>query len=313
MQSNIKFGLFKQGPWAILLLLFVFYLIAQHGLVFFYHDDFGLSVLDYVGSISGFTGTEFSQAQLFDFLYGMYVNWSGRIAAFYMQINLSKYGLEAVRAFQVFVILVAIWTALLVATRKGFLQPLIIVPLLFYVSLPVFSVAGGLYWFSASSGYLWGVPFFFYAIYLILTKCIIDFTSSALLAVASGFHELLAIAVILFLVFYWIIFWGRQSRNCSLSLNLITICFALFPALAFLLAPGNFARKSVTEYPADTAIGILLFNLGRLNEIIIKDSESVLMNYIFIYSFVALLVRCAEVRDKRILFAIMKIYHNPCP
>lgn len=304
MRPNIKSCLFDQAPWAILLLLFVLYLNAQHGLVFFYHDDFGLSVLDYVGSVSGFTGTEYTQAQLFEFLYGMYMNWSGRIAAFYLQINLSKYGVEFVRIFQVFVIVLVFWSALLVATRRGLFQPLIIVPLLYYISLPVFSVAGGLYWFSASSGYLWGVPFFFYAIYFILTRGIIDFTSSSLLAFSSGFHELLGIAVIIFLLLYLIIFWERQFRRYSLTLNFITVCFVLLPALAFFLAPGNFARKFATKYPADTVIGIFSLNLSRLNEIMVKDSESVLINYIFICSIVALLIKCTEVFGKRVIFAI---------
>lgn len=289
-------------PWAIILFIFFLYLLAQHNLVFFYHDDFGLAVLDYGRSISGFSGTNFNQAQLFEFLFGMYNNWSGRILAFFIQINLSKLGIEYVRLFQVIIILFLVRISLKIATNRGFIQPLIIIPVLLYLCLPIFSVAGGLFWFSASSGYLWGVPFMFYGVYRILIGRTVDLSSAVFLALSCGFHELLAIAVLGFLSVYLIVFWKIHILNSRFYWNFILIFFVLLLLLVFLLAPGNFARSSVTQYPSSNFFEIFSSNIGTLNNILIINYESFTINYIFILSFAALLLKCQKAITNKIFF-----------
>src|SRR5690606_20584758 len=90
-----------QLPWVVVALAFFLYLVAQHLQVYLYHDDFGVGALSYRNSIEGFTRTDFNQWQLLQFLADMFQNWSSRIVAFFIQINLTSFGVEYLRAWQI--------------------------------------------------------------------------------------------------------------------------------------------------------------------------------------------------------------------
>ena len=63
----------------LIYIVFTVYLLAQHSLVFMYHDDWGIAVLDYGIEQTGFQGRNYSIADVLSFLSKLYENWSGRV------------------------------------------------------------------------------------------------------------------------------------------------------------------------------------------------------------------------------------------
>jgi len=191
-----KFEALRRAASYFALALFIIFLIAQHSLVFLYSDDWGLAVLDYVGAQHGFLGQDFDFHHLMNFLRGMYLNWTGRVTALGALIYLFKLGLEYVRLFQVTAILAIVLLSLKLASDHAAVRPPVLIPIALYLALPVFALAAGLYWFTASSTYVWGIPFLLGGIWLVKRRGQFSIASGLLLAVAACFHEMMALAVI---------------------------------------------------------------------------------------------------------------------
>lgn len=283
----------RRGLEAIALLIvaiFTIYLFAQHRMVFPYHDDWGIAVLDYVGEQKGFVGQDFSPTHVVHFLSGMYQRWSGRMLAFVFQIYLFKYGIEYVRLVQIGIILSTMYFAMKLSSEKKFLQPLVLVPIACFLGLPAFSVAGGLYWFSASISYVWGIPFLLFAIWLIRKQGRLTFASAGLLACAASFHEEMAVAVIALVATHVVL---GQLSGFNLKLLLKNAAWALPIGLACgitILAPGNFNRKSVSHYTASTWQGILMSNAAGLVERLGTNGEGHVVAVLFLLSLALLMI-----------------------
>ena len=295
LKLNIKFNQMNnriQHSIAIsFFLIFAIYLIAQHRFVVFpYHDDWGFAVLDYVGEQTGFLGQNFTLKNLFYFLSGMYQNWSGRVFAFFIQITLFKMGLEYVRLFQVLVILAIIYFSAKINSDRCFGQPLfVIVPILLYLSLPIFSVAGGLYWFSSASAYVWGIPLFLLAAYTIKNKRILSISSSVVLACSAVFHEQMAIAAVVFILFYIALTQLPKHINKT---DLLPALPVFFTAAFTIFAPGNFNRKSVSAYAASNLYEIIWINANSLLDFLVKNTTGKLFSFFILVSFVIFSAKC---------------------
>ena len=294
LKLNIKFNQMNnriQHSIAIsFFLIFAIYLIAQHRLVFPYHDDWGFAVLDYVGEQTGFLGQNFKLKNLFYFLSGMYQNWSGRVFAFFIQITLFKMGLEYVRLFQVLVILAIIYFSAKINSERCFGQPLLVtVPILLYLSLPIFSVAGGLYWFSSASAYVWGIPLFLLAAYIIKNKRILSISSSVILACSAVFHEQMAIAAVVFILFYIALTQLPKHINKTEFLLALPV---FFTAAFTIFAPGNFNRKSVSAYAASNLYEIIWINANSLLDLLVKNTTGKLFSFFILVSFVIFSAKC---------------------
>ena len=275
---------------AIAILGFIAYLFAQHNRVFPYHDDWGYATLSYVGEQTGFTGQNFNLTQMLSFLCGEYMNWSGRIVAFFVQINLFKLGIEYVRLAQVGIIFSIIFLAIKISPQKNFIHPLTIVPIVYFLSLPQYSSVGGLYWFSASIAYVWGIPLFLSAARLIQKRSALDITSTILLSCAAGFHEQMSFAVSAFLVSYIALstFYGLDTNRVFRDLKLTSPVFAI--ALITIFAPGNFNRKNVSTFPSENLTDTLTLNAESLANWIFVHQEARTILALLSASFIFLLV-----------------------
>ena len=261
----------KQLPWMTLALAFAVYVLCQHLQVYFYHDDYGVGALSYRNSIEGFTRTDFNQWQLLQFLADMFQNWSSRVVAFYIQINLTSLGVEYVRAWQLLTIGVFVVISMRLVGARTVFQPLLVVPVMFYLALPLFTTAGGLYWFSAAGGYFWGVPLFFYGLYRVQQQQQLDWVGTVAFAFAAGFHELLAITILVFLGGHYLMqYWLMRSQGLFKPLFLRYLAGGV-PALIFLFAPGNFARSAVSEYASDSRWELFLHNMGVLSTLLVHN------------------------------------------
>lgn len=291
----------RAASWVSILAIsgFVAYLFAQHNMVFPYHDDWGYATLSYAGEQTGFTGRNFSLTQLLAFLYGEYVNWSGRFVAFFVQINIFKLGIEYVRLAQVGIILSIIFLAIKISPQKKFVHPLTIFPILYFLSLPQYSVAGGLYWFSASVAYVWGISLFLCAAYLIQRRKDFTITSTMLLTCAAAFHEQMSFAVVAFAVSYTIL---RQlpklNAECFFrDLKLTSPVFLI--AIITIFAPGNFNRKSISTYPSSSLSDTLAINAKALTHWIFVHPEGRILLAILAASLVTLLALLLKSSTRR--------------
>jgi hypothetical protein len=278
---------------------FILYLFAQHNMVFPYHDDWGYATLSYVGEQTGFTGRNFNLMQLLAFLYGEYMHWSGRFVAFFVQINVFKAGIEYVRLAQVGIILSIIFLAVRISPRKNFIHPLTIVPIVYFLSLPQYSVVGGLYWFSASVAYVWGISLFLYAAYLIQRKREFTITSTIILTCAAAFHEQMSFAVVAFVISYTILrqFPEFNAERVLRDLKLASPVFLIATMTTF--APGNFNRKSISAYPSSSLTDTLTINAKALTHWIFVHPEGRTLLAILAASFVVLLVLLLRSSSRR--------------
>ncbi|HEX5756901.1 MAG TPA: DUF6056 family protein, partial [Arenimonas sp.] len=231
------------------LVVFAIFLVAQHRLVFPYHDDWGYAVLHYTSQQGGFTAQEFTLSQALHFLRDEYLGWSGRVGAMAMQVGLFKLGVDAVRHFQVLCILSSLALVYALTTNRKRVDARMLVPIVLFLGLPVPVLVSGLYWFAAAAGGIWGVPLLLYAALRVQRAGAVDVLSALLLAAACSFHELMAVTALVFLAIHVV------ARQCAvrswripfgqiIALMLVGVAFALT-----VLSPGNFNRKAQTVYP----------------------------------------------------------------
>ena len=162
-------NIFKDKYSFIILLAFFTFLLSQHSMVYYYHDDWGVSVLDYVSVQTGFEGQNFTITHLFNFISEFYLNWSGRIGGVFSLIVSERLGLTFIQIFQPVVIMTILISSILISkkiSRTDYGVFVVSLSVLLYMSFPSSILVGGIYWYSASTMYMWGIPFFLLAIYL---------------------------------------------------------------------------------------------------------------------------------------------------
>lgn len=268
-------------------LAFVAYLAAQHRLVFPYHDDWGYAVLSYTTEQTGFVGRNFDLSNLANFLAEEYKNWSGRVAAFMLQISLFKMGLDYVRVYQVTTILGILAFSLLISLNRQPTALLITLPMLLYLALPESALVGGIYWFSAAAGYMWGLPFIFSAAYLIKINNELGFAPALLLAASAMFHELMAVISTSF-AFILVAFFYFKFNKTGVARHLFFLSAPLFAALVTVLAPGNFRRKSVSTYPHGDGLDLVFSNAASIADFTLKGGA--LFSFSLLVAFFILLL-----------------------
>ena len=251
--------------------LFIIFLVAQHSMVFLYHDDWGVSVLNYVGKQTGFNGQEFSFSQVIDFLWGMYNRWTGRVVSIFTHIYLQKSGVWVVRIWQVLAISITVYLSYRIAIKALSINKrgsyLLLLSIVLYLSMPARSLITGIYWFSAASGYLWGVPFFLLGVYLCAKANKVTFFPYILMAFAATFHELMGVAVIAYLFSY--IFLDTKEFIIKKTV------YSLLPiatTLVTVLAPGNFARKAVSHYGDQSTFNLIINNFNAIADRVFTPS-----------------------------------------
>jgi len=250
---------------------FAGFLLAQHQLVFPYHDDWGYAVLSYTTEQTGISGQMFTLADVISFVADEYKSWSGRVAAFFFQINLFKLGLDYVRVYQVSSILAILLFSLLIAANKRSNILLFVLPPLLYLAMPSYTLVGGVYWFSAAAGYMWGLPFLLCGAYLIKRNDGLNLGSVLLLSVSALFHELIAVVSVSFVLTYMFLCHVSLKRSKELYRNAtLSVPVLLFAAVA-ILAPGNFRRKSVSSYQSENIGDIVLTNFQSMADFWLKS------------------------------------------
>lgn len=276
-----------------MLAAFSIFLVAQHNLVFPYHDDWGYSVLLYGKEQNGFTGQNFSQGQLLNFLIDHYFEWSGRVVGFYLEINLFKLGLEYIRAAQVIVILCMAIYSVKLATEK-IIHPLLFIPIIYFFALPVFTQVDGLYWFSASVSYVWSIPILLSGVFIAQQRKRITPGVMLIISCAATFHEQVGLASVAFTLSYIFTLHLNPLTKTETTKNIINAIPVIIAAALTIMAPGNFARKSVTQYPTENILELIHLNSSRIVELMLLHQEGKLISSMIFASFLIMCMKIIE-------------------
>jgi hypothetical protein len=248
---------------------FILFILAQHAMVFLYHDDWGLSVLSYTREELGFKGQDFSLSQALSFTAGIYESWSGRVVPIFLHIYAQKAGLWFVRIFQVAVILSVVMLSVKISRKESGEQEnrfyLVLLAVILYLAIPKYVLAGGVYWFTAASIYLWGIPFFLISAYLTCRYKQFTWVSALLLAFAAIFNEQIGVASLAYLVVFFSV--NRESAKNGILLYIFKASPVLISSVLTIFAPGNFHRKETAAALYERELtDILLSNANRVAE-----------------------------------------------
>ena len=290
----LPFGIFS---------VFVVYLIWQHLMVFPYHDDYGFAVLGYQNEQTGFTGTRFPPSKLFAFLRELYLQWTGRIVPFFLEISLFRLGINWVRLFQVINITAIIIVANAICTQRYRSTGIMLVSIIYFLSMPVYTAAGGLYWFSAASAYVWGIPFLLCAACMVARMQQFRLPSATLVAVSALFHEQMAIAACTFMLF-WPVFSNSINQTKLVRMRHMGYSLMVFAASAFtILAPGNFRRAAMSIYPTTSKLELIKHNFNII-KFLASSSDTNSLKILLAFSFVLMCIKWYAISKSR-RFAIL--------
>ena len=246
----------KNNYWLLIWGIFYIYLLFQHNLVWMHIDDYGYASLNYAVSVNT-SGNNYTILDIFRYLFEHYVQWGGRVLFYGIAILVYHFGgLIGMRFFQSTVILVMYYTVFSIVTRgsnKTEKTIISIISCLLYGVFQIEVVNCGVYWFSASSGYVWPILVVFCASYYLYRLIesedfsLFKWLGCSLLWLVSAFsQEQIAVAsiVICFMLCMWGIFIRHSTHKTFYLLPSIS---AIIGAGIMLLAPGNFGRLNETS------------------------------------------------------------------
>lgn len=235
--------------------VFFIYLLCQHHMVWMYMDDFGYASINYAVSV-GTIGNNYNFMDIIRYLYLHYTEWGGRVLFYGIQILVYHFcGLAGMRFVQSVLIWLFFWLIFNIIRHITTNVNLYISSGMCCLLYGIFQTGltkDGLYWFSASVGYVWPLPF-------LLLSSIIFFKMvqndnfrkkfillDGILWFITGFsQEQIAVAAVVICFCICVYSYTRNKKNIIACLILV-LC-ALAGALFMLLAPGNMVRAMASE------------------------------------------------------------------
>lgn len=274
----------------VILVAFAAYLILQHRMVFLYHDDWGIAVLDYDFTIftgddsvpsrgtefrvEGFEGRDFALSHAFEYFRAFYMYCGGRVLAFCIEAYVLKGGAEAARAVQVTVIVAMTALVALFAAGLRRLSWAVLLPAVAYLAIPLIVAARGLYWFTASAHSLWGMPFLLGGMVACRFQGRITWVSASLFAAGALFDELMSAATLTVIAVFLIAQAFAKVDRALLVRQAIMAVPTILSTCFIVLAPGNFERARQSEYTGTGPIGAAIGNIRQIGALVTQNSSS---------------------------------------
>lgn len=293
----------KQYSWIAVWIIFFIYLLMQHNLIWMYIDDYGYASLNYAVTL-GTTGNNYSLLDIFRYLYLHYMNWGGRVLYYGFAIFIYHYlGLTGMRVVQSLIILAIFYIIYLTIIEmmdqdlltKYKVKIRIIISIIVCMLYGVFQIGlsnTGLYWFSASSGYVWPILMVLIASFT-LYKLIEKKDSrwwkwgiNGLLWLGASFSQE-QIAIASFVICIGLFIYGKKVKDIKIKYLGISIIFSLTGLGIMLLAPGNWVRMERSSHMS--LWGQICYNIPYLFKYILGENASIFLIVLFIcFSIVAL-------------------------
>lgn len=246
---------FRRSEFALALLVLaalLLFMLAQHQLVFLYHDDYGVAVLDYPAASTAGPEWQFGFLDICRFVRDMYMEWSGRLLSLLVMALSHALGLEFLRVVQSLIITATLGLVVAVASREADtpFEPLAaLFAVAAFLTLPAGTLINGVYWFSAAVHYLWFLPLFLAAAHIAARRQRLTAGAVMLLSAAALAQEQVALGAFAFAVLFVLLVEAR-----GLSRALLKTLPVLAAALFTILAPGNFARARAGAATHDAGV-----------------------------------------------------------
>ena len=153
----------------IIFISFFILLLIQHSFVFLYNDDYGYASLSYLTKFNLETdGYHTNMGQIFNFLGYHYLNWGGRIICFFFECTMLSLGLWPIRILQSIIIALIFYLIYKIITKliKNDNWKIALFTVLCYGIIEVMYFRNAIFWFSASTAYIWPLLPFLLFVYL---------------------------------------------------------------------------------------------------------------------------------------------------
>ena len=302
----------KQYVYQLIWLGFVLFLLYQHSLVWMHIDDFGYASLNYAVNV-GTVGNDYTVADVFKYLYLHYMEWGGRVLFYGIAIFIYHFcGLQGIRITQALIIFGIYYLAFHIITKEAKIERTATASIIVCSLYGVFQLAlvrEGVYWFSASIGYVWPILVLLLASYglysLILDEN--DLTArepirwalnGILWFVASFSQEEIAIAAVVSCA--GLAVYGYFTCKTDIKCLSVPFVMALFGAIVMLAAPGNWQRLQISSDGG--IIGRVQHNLPYLFRYIFMDGVKLFCLTISV-TFLLSAIKCLEKAEKsRVLY-----------
>jgi len=298
--KHTVFGLDPESGLTLLVFaVFSVFLLAQHQLVFLYHDDYGVAVLDYPRAPAGGATEGFGLGALFSFLASMYTDWSGRVLTFLVLALSHTLGLPFFRITQTLIIVVIMLLVVAAASRAvdARIRPLpSLLAIAAFLTIPTGTLVNGAFWFTASVQYLWVTALVLAAVYMSGVRQRLAAGCVVLLSLAALAHEQVAVGTLAYAVLFVLLTDRRAGRDGPTALlKTLPIGAAM---LTTALAPGNLERASAQAGSyAGSVTAKLLDNAGLMAERVFgPGSDNNYFVYVLLLAFVLLTVHAARHR-----------------
>lgn len=260
----------KESDKRIIVVFFLFFiiLVIQHRFVYFYFDDYGYLSLTF-GGYQNPSGMNYTIKDIANFLIWHYNTWGGRILYYFVMILSMHTGVGFIRVLQAGIIwLITLLSYLLLKTadrKRNLFTTVMLMVLYGTIGIPAFK--HGIYWFSASSSYVWSLLPFFAAVlfYRKVSEGSEKYITPAALAffLSTFSQEQVAVMSTLYIVSVTLVRKYYEKRPVKGSV--VMIISAVLGSAFVILAPGNFKRAGTnTEFFALSFFEKVVVNLPEL-------------------------------------------------
>lgn len=275
----------------------VIYLLQRA--IYMHFDDFGYASLSY-GYTDNTNGMSWNILDFLNFIKWHYLNWGGRILYYGIFVLITKCGEFCLQIFQAIILVSITFLTFMIIRNKCHDYFAGIISIVLFCSIGIMASVDGVFWYSASAGYVWPFLAFFVLIY-ILKKSETGNSNkkivlTCVLAFIAGFsHEQVAVGLVVFLLTYGATLLIRHERVLYLLPTIISGCTG---AAVEVLAPGNFHRSvDSMEFYSMSFVQKIYRNVPSVLEINFEKSQ---IAWIVIWAIALLVIVPKLVVSKKI-------------
>ena len=291
--------------------LFSIYLLVQHAFVFMYFDDFGYASLTY-GTNKSYWTESLNLVNTVQYMSEYYRNWSGRILFHFFYVVLLQLGLFWVRSFQVAMFITIIVSIYYLVIRNSSYDKIYaaLLSCFLYGIIHIDFAQHGLYWFAASSIYVWPLAFFLLAVIFLTNKTRNHFLIGLFFFMAGFSQEQIGASVIFFMIFYITYKYFTNDQPFEFK-NLLALSTSTIGYLIVYLSPGSRMRMTTDAsrmFYDQNIIDRTVFNISAIINTNINPNNIMWVLIMFMTAVVALFLLKRSQPDKfTILYNILII------
>lgn len=290
--NNKLYNIIERSKVKNIYFVLIFLILALHSMIFMSFDDYAYATLTYgIGNkINSIGDMSYPWKDILIYLQEIYQVWAGRILGHGMLIASLKGGEWVIQLIQTMIIFVIIVYGVKVfLPGKNFKQKIVACIALFFC-IPVYIAKLSVFWYAASTLYLWPFMFFILALYILENKKhVFGIFALAILGICAGLsQEQVGLSFLVYLMSD-IIFDKFINKNEINKKKLYLLMCVFVGFIILFIAPGNFVRlngdvnSSISNMSLISklfkAVKVLLINLTSFHRTFIFNVLIILLTF----------------------------------